>query len=98
MNSLELALKKQRLLMQSQNLRDQFGLNGRGIEPAFRVADGIAGGSRWLRQHPEVIAGVTIILVVARPAAVWRWGRRAYSGWQTWQRIQSFLAQRPSAL
>ena len=39
MNSLDLALKKQRLLLESERLREKFARNGRGVQPAFQAAD-----------------------------------------------------------
>ena len=95
MDRLEIALKKQRLLIKSESLRDEFGRNGRGVEPAFQVADTAVAGVDWLKRHPEVVAGVTVTLVVARPLAVWRWSRRAYTGWKTWQTISGMLNKNP---
>ncbi|MBK7684854.1 MAG: YqjK-like family protein [Rhodocyclaceae bacterium] len=93
MNNLEIALKKQRLLIKSEQLRNEFGRNGRGIKPAFQVADAGVAGVRWLQRHPEVIIGVAVTLVVAKPKAVLRWSQRAYTGWKTWQQISGFLEQ-----
>jgi hypothetical protein len=93
MNSLEIALKKQRLLIKSQQLRDDFGRNGRGMKPAFQVADAGVAGVRWLQRHPEVVVGVAVTLVVAKPKTVLRWGQRAYTGWKAWQKISGFLEQ-----
>lgn len=93
MNSLEIALKKQRLLIKSEDLRNEFGYNGRGVEPAFQVADTAVAGVHWLKRHPEVVAGVAVTLVVARPRVVWRWGRRAYTGWKAWQQLSRALTK-----
>ena len=96
MDRLEIALKKQRLLIKSESLREEVGRNGRGIEPVFLVVDTAVAGVHWLKRHPEVVAGVAVTLVVARPLVVWRWGKRAYTGWKTWQRISGMLNKNPS--
>ena len=93
MTNLEIALKKQRLLMKSEQLREEFGRNGLGVKPVFHVADMGVAGAQWIKRHPEVIAGVAVTLVVARPMTVWRWGRRAYTGWKTWQQVSGFLVK-----
>jgi YqjK-like protein len=91
MNNLEIALKKQRLLIKSEELRQEFGRNGRGVEPAFQVADTAVAGANWIKRHPEVVAGVAITVVVARPKLVWKWGKRVYTGWKTWQQLSRVL-------
>jgi len=93
MNSLELALKKQRLLIESARLRENFARSGRGIEPAFRVADLIVAGVQWIKQHPELVVGVAVTFVVARPKTFWRLGRWAYAGWSAWKPISELLAK-----
>ena len=93
MNSLELALKKQRLLMESDRLRQNFSRSSRGIAPAFRVADLAVAGVQWIKQHPEVMVGVAVTFVVARPKTVWRLGRWAYAGWGAWKPISELLAK-----
>jgi len=93
MNSLELALKKQRLLVESKHLREKFERNGRGVEPAFQVADLAVAGVRWVKRHPEVVVGVAVAFVVARPKTVWRVGRWVYAGWGTWKPISELLAK-----
>ena len=96
MTDLEIALKKQRLLIKSEQLRNEFGRNGLGVKPVFQVADAGVAGARWLQRHPEVVVGVAVTLVVARPKTVWRWSRRAYTGWKAWQQLSGFLVQNQS--
>ena len=87
MNSLDLALKKQRLLLESERLREKFARNGRGVQPAFQAADLAVAGLQWMKRHPEVVVGVAVAFVVARPKTVWRMGRWIYAGWGTWKPI-----------
>lgn len=97
MNALELALKKQRLQMRSNELREELAGHAVALAPAFAAADGARAGARWMRSHPEWVAGALVALAVARPRALWRWGRRALIGWQTWRRIRGWLQPEPVA-
>jgi hypothetical protein len=94
--ALELALKKQRLQIAGESLRADFGRHASGLRPTLAVGDLAVDAGYWLRAHPQVVVATTVALLVAKPSRVWRWGRRAFLGWQTWRRIQDFLA-RPQA-
>lgn len=91
---LELALKKQRLQLAATSLRADLSRHGSGLAPAFKVADRVVDGAVWVRHHPQVLVAATVALAVAKPRRAWRWGRRAFIGWQTWRRLQSFLEPR----
>lgn len=93
MNSLELALNKQRLLMESSRLRENFARSGRGVKPMFHAADLAVAGVQWIKRHPEVVVGVAVTFVVARPKTVWRIGRWAYAGWGAWKPVAELLAR-----
>jgi hypothetical protein len=96
MNSqqLELALRQQRLVARSAELRARLGddllpcqrLLGRVDEVRRLMED----SWNWLRRHPEVPAGLAIGVALLRPRRAlrwaWRWGRRAWLGWQLYQR------------
>jgi hypothetical protein len=84
--AIELALKKQRLQMQSAQLRDEMADYGRGIEPVFSLADLTHDAWIWIKQRPAIPLAVAVALMVARPRFVLRWGRRAWLGWQAVQR------------
>ena len=89
--SLELAVKKQRLLLASAELRGDLTGQVDGLAPAFSVADGVISGAHWLKQHPEIVVTVSVALVVARPRVVWRWARRVFSAWQVWNKVSIFI-------
>ncbi len=88
---LELALKKQRLQFRSDLLREQWRGYARGLAPAFGAADQVRAGYLWLRQHPEVVVGAGVAVVVARPRAVWRWLKRGVIAWQLWRKGRQWL-------
>ena len=100
MNStaLELALKKQRLLITSENLRSDFGRYAAGLAPAFSGADCVVKGARWVSRHPQFVVAAVVALVVARPKRAWRWSRRAFVGWQAWRKVRDLLASRQPAI
>lgn len=99
MNSaaLELALKKQRLQIASESLRTGFAKHAAGLMPAFRTVDHLAEAARWLRRHPQLVVAAGVALIVMRPKRAWRWGQRAFVGWQAWQKVRGFLQRRPLA-
>jgi hypothetical protein len=92
--TLELALKKQRLQIAGESLRADFGRYAAGLEPAFAGADCVVEGARWVRRNPQVVVATLVALLVIRPKSVWRWSRRAFVGWQAWQKVRSFLEHR----
>ena len=95
---LELALKKQRLQIQGESLRSDFGRHAGGLRPIFAGADLTVDAAHWLRAHPQIVVATTVALLVAKPSRVWRWGRRAFVGWQTWRQLRSLIDWRiPSA-
>lgn len=96
MNSvlLEHALKKQRLQFASDALRSDFAHCAAGLAPAFSAADHAVGAARWVRRHPQIVVAAAVALVVARPRRAWLWTRRAFLGWQAWQKLNRLLERR----
>lgn len=97
MNALELALKKQRLQIAGAGLRSDIARHSTGLAPMFTGADFVVDAVRYLRQRPELVIAAAIALIVARPGRAWRWGRRAFVGWQAWRRLHLFLDRPPAA-
>lgn len=92
--ALELALRKQRLQIASASLRAEFGDCAAGLRPLFTGADYAVEGARWVRRHPELVAATAVALVVVRPKSAWRWARRAFVGWQVWQKFRDLVERR----
>lgn len=85
MNVVELALKKQLLLLESAGQREDLARHAAGLQPVFHVADRAHDGMRWIGRHPEIVAGGLALLAAARPSVrrfLWRWSKRAFIGWQ----------------
>ena len=93
--TLELALKKQRLQIAGDTLRKDFGRHAGGLRPVFSGADVAVDAAYWLRAHPQVVVAAGVALLVAKPSRVWRWGRRAFVGWQAWRKLRALLETRP---
>lgn len=91
---LQLALRKQQLLFESAQLRQQFADAGLAFGPVLAAGDKLRDGVRWLRSHPEVGIGIGIALVAMRPRALLRWSRRSLLAWQALRRARGWLEDR----
>jgi len=90
----ELALRKQRLQLQSAAQRDALMVAGEGLKPVFAAVDGVRDGVRWLARHPEWLVGGLVVILVARPRLVLRWARRSFFAWQAWRRVSQWRLER----
>lgn len=88
----ELALKKQRLLLRSADLRDRMGAHAQGLAPVFVAVDWLREAGTAARRHPEWVAAGIVAVVVVRPRFAWRWVRRGYLGWRMWTSARKLLA------
>lgn len=93
----ELALRKRVLQQRSALLRrtlaQQVGVH---VSPALGMADRVVASGRWLRQHPALLIGGAVALLVWRPTGLLRWAGRGMWLWQAWQRVQPMLAKPPA--
>jgi hypothetical protein len=87
-----LALRKQRLLLRSAELRGRIGAQAQPLLPLFAAADRLRGGWLWLRRHPAVPVAVFTALLVARPRGVLRWLQRGWLLWQMSARLRAGVA------
>lgn len=86
-NTVELALEKQRLQLEAAAQRAALAGHLAGLAPVFTVADRVNAGVHWLGRHPEVVVG-GVAAAVVRPGVrrfLWRWGRRAFIVWRLWR-------------
>ena len=89
---LELATRKQQLLIRSAELRVTMAHEARALEVPLAVADQVTTGIQWLRNHPQWPAGALVLLAVLRPRRVMNWGTRLWWGWRMWNKAQSWLS------
>ncbi len=84
----ELALKKQRLQLQAAAQRVMIMQALESASPAFGVAEKVRTGMRWIKSHPEWLAGIGVALLVARPRAFFRWAKRGFFVWRSLRRLR----------
>ena len=84
---LELALRKQRLLVQSASQRRQMAAYAQGLQPLLATADKAVAGALWVKQHPAVIAVSSAAFFIFRPRSLVRLAMRSYSAWRL---VQAF--------
>jgi len=96
-DELALALKKQRLQLESAAQRERWIAHAQGLLPVCNGVDRVGDGVRWLRTHPQALAAIgvatSVALMVARPRSMLRWARRSFFAWQTWRRGTAWLAK-----
>lgn len=90
-SDLELALKKQRLVLASAALRQSLAEDARPLRPLLGAADTVAAGVRWIKARPGLVALATAVAVVSRPRFLLRWGRRGYLAWKTLRLVRTRL-------
>ena len=88
---LELALKRQRLEWQAQVQRQDLERHLQVFLPAFTAADRIRSGAKFLRAHPQWLAGAAVVAAVLRPRKAWRWAQRGFVAWRLWKKLQDKL-------
>lgn len=86
---LELALRKQRLLLECASQRLQLAQHARGLQPAFRGADRAVDALHWLQRHPALVAVAGAAAFILRPRFLWRLGMRGYSLWTLTKTLRS---------
>ena len=91
-------LRRQELLLRSDELRDRLELRAHALAPLFRVADGTLRTGRWLRAHPLLLVAALGLLAWRRPRGLVRWTRRGWRAWQWWRGAPTLLGARLAAL
>ncbi|HQR03621.1 MAG: hypothetical protein JSR19_02260 [Proteobacteria bacterium] len=86
---ISLALKKQRLQLRSEALRDSIMRDSTGLMPIFTLMARIRSGITWLGEHPQWIAAAAGVLLVSRPRTLLRWAGRGYALWGLLRRLPS---------
>lgn len=90
-HEIELALRKQRLLLRSAQLRVELAGHAAGAAPVLVVGDRLLAGARWLRRHPVVAVAAAGVLLALRPRPLLRWTRRGVVAWQAWRRVRTWV-------
>lgn len=86
-----LAARRRALLLRSDALRTQAGVQAAALQPALDWADRVQDTWHWLRRRPPElvlpVALVAVVWVVRRPSRLWTLSWRAWSAWRLWQRV-----------
>lgn len=88
---LELALKKQRLQMQSETSRAQFISHFEEIRGVLRGVDRIGSGICWIKANAPLLATVATLFLLSRPKKTWRLLRSSWFGWIVWRKARRFI-------
>lgn len=87
----ELALRKQRLQFESTGLRRSLATDLAGLAPIAGGMDRLRSGWSWLKTHPQIVVGVAVALLFARPRAALRWTRRGFIAFRAWRALRKRL-------
>lgn len=88
---LELALKKQMLLLECASQRQQLAQHAAGLQPVFATAERGIEVAQWLRDHIAIVTTVGVAALAFRPRRLWRLGLR---GFYLWRMAQAFRSRR----
>ena len=89
----ELMRRRERLLLRSAILRQDWAQQVQVLGAPLGVADQARAATRWLVQHPEWPLGAAVLLVLLRPGRVLRWASYAWQGYGVYRRVQRVMAR-----
>jgi hypothetical protein len=89
----ELLRRRERLLLRSAILRQDWSQQVQLLRAPLGVADQARAATRWLVQHPEWPLGAALLLVLLRPGRVLRWASYAWQGYGVYRRVQRVMAR-----
>ncbi|MCB1932807.1 MAG: YqjK-like family protein [Candidatus Accumulibacter sp.] len=94
---IDLAVERGRLLErisnQRQMLRRELQPVGNALHGADRAVATVRKGSRYIKDHPEMVGVGVAVLIVVQPRRVWRWTKRGYFAWRTWRTLRQQMAE-----
>lgn len=89
---IDLAIKRGRLLERIDSERRLLRQQLQPVADVMRTTDRALAAVRrvgaFVRQHPEVVTGVVVVVVVMKPNRVWRWSKRGFFVWRTWRLVR----------
>lgn len=88
----ELQRRRERLLLRSQMLRQDWSQQVQVLRAPLGVADRARAATHWLVRHPEWPLGAALLLVLLRPGRVLRWTSYALQGYGVYRRVQRVMA------
>lgn len=95
MNNDDLALRQQRLLTRSAQLRLSLETQAQVFKTPLALADQARNALQWLSRNPQWPLGALLVLVVLRPRRIIIWGGRLWWAWGAFKRARNFVAKLP---
>lgn len=89
----ELLRRRERLLMRSDLLRQEWGQQVQVLRSPLGMADKARSALHWLTQHPEWPLGAAALLVLLRPGRALRWASYGLQGYALYRRVQRVMAR-----
>jgi len=89
----DLALRQQRLLVRSAQLRLVLGDQAQVLRRPLALADQAKAGLQWLCRNPQWPLGALVFVVLVRPRRALVWGGRLWWGWKTFKQTQKWLTK-----
>jgi hypothetical protein len=89
----ELLRRRERLLLRSAILRQDWSQQVQVLRAPLGVADQARAATRWLVQNPEWPLGAAVLLMLLRPGRVLRWASYAWQGYGVYRRVQRVMAR-----
>lgn len=86
--AVQLALRRERLVSRSRELRRRVVLHAQDLQPALTWVDRIQDAVLWLRGNPFAATAGTLLLSLWRPRRAAGFGMRVWSAWKLIQRLR----------
>jgi hypothetical protein len=93
MNKRELQQRQQALLLRSTQLRLTLQDQAQVFRRPLALADTAQTGLQWLYRNPAWPIGALTLVLLLRPQRAIAWGGRAWWAWNTYQRVQDWVAR-----
>lgn len=90
---LQLATRQGALKARIEAQRRTLAEQAMPLESALARGDAVLQGVDWLKHHPVAIGAAVAAVVVARPRRAWRWAKRGFLVWRSWQGIRNLLSK-----
>jgi len=90
-NSEPLALRRERLLLRSRQLRADVSLNVQALRRPLGLADQARAALDWLAHNPQWPAGALLVVAALRPRRALRWAGTLWWGYGLFRRAQALL-------
>lgn len=92
MKRVDPALRQQRLLARSAELRLSLADHAQALKKPLAVVDRARAGVQWLYRNPIWPLGAGLLGALILPKhAMLRWGGRAWGAWRTLKRVRHLL-------